>query len=61
MPSVSTPESSDMGTGMDGMGGGGGGSEIEMSSPNGPGGMNGNGIGKSVNRTRDANPFNWED
>jgi hypothetical protein len=54
MPSVSTPESSGMGTGMDGMGGGGGGSDIEMSSPSGPGGMNGNGIGKSVYRTRNA-------
>ena len=43
------------GTGIDGMGGGGGRSEIKMSPPNGSGGMNGNGIGKSVNRTRTVN------
>ena len=56
MTSVSTTESSNMGTGMDRMGRGGAGSEIEMSPSNGSGGMNGNGIGKSVNRTRTVNP-----
>jgi hypothetical protein len=53
MPSVSTPESSNMRKGIDGMGSGGG--EIGMS-PNGSGWMNGNGIGKRVNRTRTGNP-----
>ncbi len=46
-----------MGTGMDGMGVGGEGSDVEMSSPSGPGGMNGNGIGKSVDRTRNSSPL----